>query len=37
MNLFAAKIPVWAMPYLMNDYPTGLNDEEKEIADKWWT
>lgn len=37
MDLFVAKIPVWAVPYLMNDDPSGLKDNEKDIADKWWT
>lgn len=29
------KIPTWALCYLINDDPTGLTDEDKELADDY--
>ncbi|MBD5236306.1 MAG: hypothetical protein HDS62_02010 [Bacteroidales bacterium] len=37
MEFFIEPIPVWAMCYLINGDSTGLTDEDKAIADKWWS
>lgn len=36
MKQFAVeKVPVWALPYIINDDPTGLGDNEIEQVDEW--
>ena len=35
MEFIIEKIPTWALCYFVNDYATGLTDEEIEMADKW--
>lgn len=30
------KIPAWALPYLVNGDPTGLEGYEKEMVDDWY-
>lgn len=31
-----AKIPTWALPYLVNGDTSGLEDSEIAMVDEWW-
>lgn len=29
------NVPTWALPYLVNNDPTGLTDEDAAMVDEW--
>lgn len=35
MEYSTEKIPTWALCYLINSDPSGLDNEEIELIDKW--
>lgn len=36
MEKTTEKIPTWSLGYLVNGDPTGLTDEDIQIADRWY-
>jgi hypothetical protein len=35
MEKFVEKLPTWSLPYLVNDDPSGLTEEDINQADDW--
>lgn len=35
MKYSTEPLPIWALSYLINSDPSGLNDEDIAIIDKW--
>jgi hypothetical protein len=35
INYIEAKVPTWAMSYLVNNDATGITDEDKQQVDQW--
>lgn len=36
MELTIEKIPTWALCYLINGDPTGLNNDDIAVVDEWY-
>lgn len=34
-NKYICEIPTWALSYLVNDDPSGLDDNDKTLVDSW--